>query len=116
MDKKEKEHYKALLTQKKREIIEKISGFDAESKDIEPDVAQDLADKADNTYTKEFLLSLSTKERTQLKLIDQALARIECCDYGKCQMCGEQINKKRLNVVPWTPYCVKCQEKTEESS
>ncbi len=116
MDKKEKEHYKALLDQKKLEIVEKISGFDAESKDIEPDVAQDLADKADNAYTKEFLLSLSTKERMQLKLIDRALARIETCDYGKCQMCGEQISKKRLDVVPWTPYCVKCQEKTEEST
>lgn len=114
MDKKDKERFKKILLQKKEEIISKIVEFDSESKEIEPEVAQDLADRADNTYTKEFLLSLSTQERKQLKLIDQALSRLEEGTYGRCEMCGEKISKKRLEAIPWTPYCVRCQEKAEE--
>lgn len=114
MDNKEKERFKKILLRKKVEIINKIAEFDTESKEIEPEIAQDLADRADNTYTKEFLLSLSTQERKQLKLIDRALERLEECTYGQCEMCGEKISKKRLEAVPWTPYCVRCQEKAEE--
>jgi len=114
LDKKEKEKFKKILLKKKEAIISKIAEFDTESKEIEPEIAQDLADRADNTYTKEFLLSLSTQERKQLRLIDQALARIEECTYGKCEMCGEKISKKRLEAIPWTPYCVRCQEEAEE--
>lgn len=114
MDKREKEKYKKKLLQKKQEIIERLSETYNESKEVETGIAQDLVDKAESSYTKEFLLSLSDAEREQLFLIDDALKRIEKCEYGICQMCGQKISKKRLDVVPWTPYCINCQEKAEE--
>jgi DnaK suppressor protein len=49
-------------------------------------------------------------------MIDEALRRIEKCEYGICQMCGQKISKKRLNAVPWTPYCINDQEKAEEET
>lgn len=114
MDKREKERYKKNLLRKKQDIIEKLSETYYESKEVETGIAQDLVDKAEISYTKEFLLSLSDAEREQLFLIDDALKRIEKCEYGICQMCGQKISKKRLDVVPWTPYCINCQEKAEE--
>jgi DnaK suppressor protein len=27
--------------------------------------------------------------------------------------CGNEINAKRLEAVPWTRYCIECQEKLE---
>jgi len=114
--KKEKERYKKMLIKKKEEIINKISDVYNQSKEVESGIAQDLADKAESSYTKEFLLSLSDAERKQLLLIDEALKRIEKSDYNICQMCNKEISKKRLDAVPWTPYCRECQEKEEEES
>lgn len=41
MDKKEKEKFKKILLKKKEAIISKIAEFDTESKEIEPEIAQD---------------------------------------------------------------------------
>jgi DnaK suppressor protein len=114
--KKEKEKYRQILIKKKEEIINKISEVCNQSKEVESGIAQDLVDKAESSYTKEFLLSLSDTERKQLFLIDEALKRIEKSDYNICQMCNKEISKKRLDAVPWTSYCRECQEKEEEGS
>jgi len=101
---------------KKVEIVDKISETYNESKEVESGIAQDVVDKAESSYTKEFLLSLSNAEREQLLLIDEALKRIDKKELGICQSCGKNINKKRLDAVPWTPYCIDCQQKEEEES
>lgn len=94
-----------------------LSDYYNDSKEVEnAGIAMDMADKAESSYTKEFLLSLSDTERRQLKLIDEALVRIHKCNYGTCQMCGVDIAKKRLDAVPWAPLCIACQQKAEEES
>ena len=114
MNKAERERYKKILMEKKEEIGAKLSEAYSESREVETGIAQDIADKAESSYTKEFLLSLSDAERKQLFLIDEALKRIEKDEYGICQMCQKNISKKRLNAVPWAPHCIECQEKVEE--
>jgi DnaK suppressor protein len=116
LNKKERERYRNKLLKKKEEIVNKISETYNESKEVESGIAQDVADKAESSYTKEFLLSLSNAEREQLLLIDEALKRIDKKELGICQRCGKDINKKRLDVVPWTSYCIDCQEIEEEES
>lgn len=116
MTNKDREKYKKKLLKKKEDIVAKISEAFSESKEVESGIAQDLVDKAESSYTKEFLLSLSNAEREQLFLIDEALKRIEESNYGICQMCQKNISKKRLDAVPWSPHCIECQEKAEEES
>lgn len=116
MNKREKERYKKELLEKKKEIDHHLSEFYTESKEVETGIAQDVVDRAESSYTKEFLLSLSNKERKQLSLINEALKRIEKGTYGICQRCTQEIGKKRLEAIPWTPYCINCQEKEEEES
>ena len=116
MNKKERERYKKKLLKKKDEIVDKISETYNESKEVESGIAQDVVDKAESSYTKEFLLSLSNAEREQLRLIDEALKRIDKKEFCSCQSCGKNIAKKRLDAVPWAPYCIDCQEKEEEES
>lgn len=116
MNLKERERFKKKLLEKKEEIINKLSEVYNESKEVESGIAQDVVDKAESSYTKEFLFSLSDTDREQLFMIDEALKRIEESNYGICQMCEKNISKKRLNAVPWTPYCIECQEKEEKES
>jgi DnaK suppressor protein len=114
MNKKEKEEFRKLLADKKETITRKLSATIIESKEMESNVAQDLVDKAETSYTKEFLLSLSDGEREQLLLIDEALKRLGHAEFGVCQLCNKEIGGKRLEAIPWTPYCIDCQEKAEE--
>lgn len=116
MNKREKDRYRKMLTEKKKDIINLMSGIYNESREIEIGIAQDLGDKAESSYTKEFLLSLSNAERERLGRIDQALKRLETPEYGLCDDCGLSIGKKRLDVIPWTPHCIVCQEKEERGS
>lgn len=39
-----------------------------------------------------------------------ALARIREGTYGSCVGCGNEIDLRRLEVVPWAKVCVVCQE------
>ena len=113
MIKKERDRILRILQEKKDSIVKRISQFYNESKEMETNVAQDLVDKAESSYTKEFLLSLSAADRENLDLIDGAIKRLESGDFGDCQLCGSVIGSKRLNALPWTPYCIDCQQKVE---
>lgn len=116
MGKKEREEFRKTLLQKKETIVRKLSELTNESKEMETNVAQDVIDKAETSYTKEFLLSLSDADREQLLFIDEALKRLKRDEFGVCQLCQQEIGRKRLEAVPWTPYCIDCQEKAEEES
>ena len=116
MGKKEREEFRKMLAEKKESILHKLNELTNESKEMESDVAQDVVDKAETSYTKEFLLSLSDADREQLLLIDEALRRLRRDEFGICQLCQQEIGRKRLEVIPWTPYCIDCQEKAEEES
>lgn len=116
MGKKERGDFRKLLLQKKETIVRKLSELTTESKEMETNVAQDVVDKAETSYTKEFLLSLSDADREQLLLVDEALKRLRREEFGVCQLCHQEIGRKRLEAVPWTPYCINCQEKAEEES
>jgi len=114
MNKKEKDEFRKLLAAKKESIIRKLTDTITESKEMESNVAQDLVDKAETSYTKEFLLSLSDGERELLLQIDEALKRLDHGEFGVCQVCTKDIAEKRLKALPWTPLCINCQEKAEE--
>ena len=74
---------------------------------------QDAADLAVASYQREMLFSQGTSQHLQLQMIQQALDRIDEETFGECQNCGKEIGKKRLEALPWTPYCIECQEKIE---
>ncbi len=116
LNKKEREEFRKMLVDKKERMVAKFTELTNESKEMESNVAQDLVDKAETSYTKEFLLSLSDADRDQLLYIDEALKRLRREEFGVCQVCHQEISRKRLEAIPWTPYCINCQEKAEEEA
>jgi len=116
LSKKERDDFRKMLLAKKETILRKLNDSINESKEMETNVAQDVVDKAETSYTKEFLLSLSDADREQLLLIDEALKRLQRDEFGICQLCHQEIGRKRIEAIPWTPLCINCQEKAEEES
>ena len=114
LTKKDLERYRRGLQEKKDAISQElVKTKDAGQENVE-EATQDIADKASSSYTREFLFSLSDNERMLLQQIDDALARIDDGSYGSCSHCGNTMLEKRLDAVPWTPYCVECMELSEK--
>lgn len=73
----------------------------------------DVADQAVLSYQKEMIFTQSTEGHSQLSLVRLALERLREGSFGECLHCGKAIGEKRLEALPWTPYCIDCQEKVE---
>jgi len=67
-------------------------------------------DQAQISHDEFVSLHMNSLDYVQLRLIEEALDRIQSGDYGVCLSCEEQIPTKRLQALPWARYCVACQE------
>jgi DnaK suppressor protein len=114
MDKKRLEYYKKRLLARRDELLKAIARTEEEGRQADEDPTVDLADKAANSYTKEFLFGQTTTDRSLLQLVNEALERIKSNEFGLCANCQEEIQQRRLEAVPWAKHCVACQEKLEQ--
>jgi DnaK suppressor protein len=114
MEKKKMDTFKKRLEERQRELRQTVSRTAQDGREADIETAQDVADRAANSYTKEFLFSQSSSERQILQMVDGALNRIREGTFGECIACGDEINPKRLEAVPWTRHCIACQEKVEQ--
>ena len=114
VDKKRLEYYKKKLLTRRDELVKTITRTEEEGRQADDDPTVDLADKAANSYTKEFLFGQTNTDRAILNLIDEALKRIRNNEYGTCTNCQEEMQQKRLEAVPWAKHCIICQEKKEQ--
>jgi DnaK suppressor protein len=85
----------------------------AQGRQAVADDTLDVADQAVFSYQKEMLFTQSTEGHSQLALVRLALERLHEGSFGECLHCGNSIGDKRLEALPWTPYCIGCQEKIE---
>jgi DnaK suppressor protein len=113
MNKKLLDLYRKKLMEKRETLQGTLERHVNYGREADQDVAQDPADKASNSYIKELLFSQSTNDRYVLTLIDEALERMEDRTYGLCVSCGNEIQPKRLEAVPWARHCINCQELQE---
>ena len=114
MEQKKLKIFRDKLVQKKQDILVAYNKNKTYGKEADEEGAQDIADTASNSYTKEFLFGQTNIDRSMLALIDEALARIKANKYGACVECEEELQQKRLEAVPWARHCVTCAEKHEQ--
>lgn len=114
MEKKKLETFKKRLEERQMALRRAVSRTEEDGRIADQDTAQDIADRAASSYTKEFLFSQSNNDRQLLQMVETALQRIREGEFGECVNCGNEINAKRLEAVPWTRYCIDCQEKLEK--
>jgi len=114
MDKKRLDYYKKKLQVRREELLKTIARTGEEGRAADDDPTVDLADKAANSYTKEFLFGQTNTDRATLQLIDESLERIKSGSYGICVHCETELQQKRLEAVPWARHCTACQEKHEQ--
>lgn len=106
--------HREALEKKQKEMLASYNRDRAESTSQSDDGIQDLADKATSAYFKELNFSLSDSDREILVAIEEALNRMNDGSYGVCTNCQATIGEKRLAAIPWTRFCIDCQELQEK--
>jgi len=114
MEKKRLDQFKKKLEGRQQELRRLVVRNVQDGRAADEESAQDIADKAASSYTKEFLFHQSNNDRQLLSLVEEALARIQEGTFGECVNCGNEVNAKRLEAVPWTRYCIACEESVEQ--
>ena len=74
----------------------------------------DAADAAFDSSGEEIASTLAELESKELAQIERALRRLKAGTYGKCEVCGLTIPVARLNALPFSTLCVKCQRELEQ--
>jgi DnaK suppressor protein len=76
----------------------------------------DALDEVQNAAEREFAIRQLESQSSRLHNIKAALRRIQEGTYGECLHCQTRISVKRLNAVPWTPYCLDCQRVADQKT
>ncbi len=122
MNKRDLEKFEKLLLAKRQQLIEefgllKSAGMDTTIKEKTGDLSSysyHMADQGTDAMEREKTFYFASKSGRLLYHIDQALRRVRNKTYGKCEECGEQINRERLEAVPHARLCLKCKELEEQ--
>jgi len=114
MDDKQLPLIKKRLLQLRTEMIDEVRGSFAASQTLGQDGVPDIGDMSVHTYSRDVLLNLSETQRRTLLDIDAALDRLAKGEYGLCVRCEEEISPRRMEVRPFSRYCVECKAEVEK--
>jgi DnaK suppressor protein len=106
MNQTELEKYKKMLEAKQAELSKGLRNRD----EIAIEKTPDALDEVQLAGERELAIRNLDRESQLLRNVRNALARIADGSYGTCLHCEEDIKPKRLDAVPWTKYCIRCQE------
>jgi DnaK suppressor protein len=98
----------------REELLLEIKRKNAEAADLTDQGVPDVGDLGLTDNLGEFLHLLSDSKREEIRKIDEALERLSNGTYGICQQCGGPIATSRLEVAPYTRFCIDCKKKIEE--
>jgi DnaK suppressor protein len=107
------EHYRQRLLELERQLGERVGEERGTARDAHDDQPS-AGDAARVDELKDEYFTLADSDEAVLAQVRAALKRIEDGTYGRCVVDGGPIEEKRLESVPWTPFCLKHQREIEE--
>jgi DnaK suppressor protein len=111
MNQTELNKYKAMLEARRAEVSAGLRNRE----DIAIEKTPDALDEVQLAGERELAIRNLDRDSIALRNVKGALARVADGSYGVCLHCEEDIKPKRLDAVPWTKYCIKCQEAADRN-
>lgn len=106
MTKTELNKFKNTLEAKQAELVHFVSNREG----IAIEKSPDALDEVQHAAERELAIRNLDRESNLLRNVRGALRRLNDNSFGVCVHCEEEISPKRLAAVPWTAYCIQCQE------
>ena len=112
MTKTELNKFKNTLEAKQAELEQFVSNREG----IAIEKSPDALDEVQHAAERELAIRNLDRESNLLRNVRGALRRIQDGSFGFCLHCEEEISPKRLAAVPWTAYCIQCQELADKNA
>ncbi len=123
MRKKYLEYFENLLLKKRKEKREELEDIEERIRMSQQEYTSELslhpdhdADIAFDSEAREENVHTAGNKADILGRIDRALKKISNGGYGICEDCGEEIERKRLECIPYARFCIECERKNEVGS
>jgi DnaK suppressor protein len=110
------ERFKKRLGDKEQELLANIARLEGEARVSGEAEVRDATDAATSSQGASESLQEQTLESDTLRLVRDALHRIEDGTYGKCTACGRPMEAARLEAIPWAAFCLEDQEKQDKAA
>lgn len=105
MDKDEIEKLKQEMETRFKELTLRLSNLEEE---LDAPKSKDWNESAQEGAGDEVKEELGNNALMEVYAIEAALKRIEDGTYGFCTKCGDEIDSRRLQLVPYAPFCTNC--------
>jgi DnaK suppressor protein len=102
----ELDRFRTILETRRSELESGTANREALAIDTSP---EDL-DRIQQASERDLAMRMLEGNSSRLREVQAALRRMDANAYGICIDCEETISPKRLAAVPWTCYCIICQE------
>ena len=104
---------KERLLGKRSDLLKLIQSSKSLERDVGDLTFSNEIDLASSLEGREMVFQLTSRDRNELRLIEDAVFRINEGTYGACESCEKKISLKRLQIMPLTSLCIECQEASE---
>ena len=116
MKKNKLKHFQSLLENICIEIVGDVEKAHHNKKSNEVEQMADISDDAARSYGKKLQGDLEEQEWVKLKQVEAALKKVEDGEYGICEQCKQEILETRLEIMPYTEFCIHCLSEIEKHS
>jgi DnaK suppressor protein len=113
MEKIQIQQYRWKLESRREDAVRLLGQLASETRALDVDSPQDSGAQSIGSIAKESLIQQTSQRRHLVRMIEAALRRIADGTYGICVACADDIPRKRLEALPWTDCCLRCQEIAE---
>ena len=103
-----------ILETERQQAMRSLERLGDETREVDSDDPKDVGDLCTTTLSKEALFQQRGDRQLKVRMTEEALARIQQGTFGVCVACGDDINPRRLDALPWTQHCLRCQQELEE--
>jgi DnaK suppressor protein len=115
-------HFKKVILKQRTEMVEEIESLNdrmvdsttREFTDTNSVYSLHMADQGTDAMEREKSFLLAQRSDDYVRRLDEALKRIDEGTFGVCVVCGDLIEKERLEAVPTTQKHVDCKNKLKK--
>jgi RNA polymerase-binding transcription factor DksA len=101
------ERYRRKLLDLEASLVQRSKELRTDAVESAPDGPADAADASLADFTVSEALTEAESDADVLHQVREALLRIDAGTFGRCLVDGAAIEDKRLEAMPWTPYCLR---------
>ena len=116
MKKNKLKHFQSLLENICSKIVGDVEKAHHNKKSSEVEQMADISDDAARSYGRKLQGDLEEQEWVKLKQVEVALKKVEDGEYGICEQCEQEILETRLEIMPYTEFCIQCLSEIEKQT